>query len=193
MDRNLKFYCHVNYLRRKIFIKLRTVGRVGQYISQSLTKTLYKSLILLDFDYGDQLYDAMSVTDANQLQTLHNSCLRICTKMSPRIPIEELHRHADIPTLKSRRCSHCCHLVFKGVHNISSKGVNCMFEPVSTRNGHDTRTSLGNARQVHNCTLGISRGNLRVREVRYGNASAIQYIQNNCQKTCTVLQASKLI
>ena len=112
LDRSLTFDDHVAYLRHKIFPRLKTLGRIRQYISQKLAVQLYKRLILPDFDYADPVYDAMSATNAQQLQVLQNSCLRICTNSQSRTPSEQLYQDTNI--LAVRRKMHSCDLVFKG-------------------------------------------------------------------------------
>ena len=59
LDNHLSFCEHVAYLRRKIYAKVKVLGHVRQYISQIRALQLYKSLILPEFDYADQIYDAM--------------------------------------------------------------------------------------------------------------------------------------
>ena len=114
LDNHLSFKAHAAYLRCKMFAKLRMLGRVRQYISQNLSLYLYKSLILPEFDYGDQIYDAMATITANQLQVLQNSCLRVCTKVDKRTSIADLHAISGVPTLDIRRRVHTCNFLHKG-------------------------------------------------------------------------------
>ena len=67
LDLYLTFDHHVNYLRKKVVMKLKTLGRIRQCIRQRLALYLYKNLVVPDFVYADQVYDVMSKTNADTL------------------------------------------------------------------------------------------------------------------------------
>ena len=122
-----------------------------------------------EFDYGDQIYDAMSSTTANQLQVLQNSCLRVCTKANKRTPISELHSIAGVPKLDTRRRVHTCNLVQKGVKGHLSTGVKHMFSYVAESNKVATRANVNCKLRLPKCRLKQSEGNVAVRGARYLN------------------------
>ena len=169
LDHHLSFKSHAAYLRRKIFAKLKVLGRVSQYVSQKLALYLYKSLVLPEFDYGDQIYDSMSATTAKQLQVLQNSCLRVCLKADKGTPVIDLHTEAGLPTLDVRRKVHVCNFVNKGLHDKLSKGVNNMFKYNRDNNNVGTRSSSNGSVQVPRSKLKLSDGNLAVRGGNYYN------------------------
>ncbi len=73
LDSGIRFDLHVNYLKRKLYCKMKALTWVKPFIPNDLAITLYNSLILPHFDYGDVVYDAMSTTSANQLQVIQNN------------------------------------------------------------------------------------------------------------------------
>ena len=77
LDSSLTFNKHVSYVRKKVYVRLRALGQLRHYISRKLALNIYKSLIIPHFDYADTCYDAMSKQNAQKLQILQNTCLRI--------------------------------------------------------------------------------------------------------------------
>ena len=78
LDNLVRFDKHTSYIKRKVFLKMKMLGRVRSFISESLALQLYKSLIIPCIDYGDVIYDAASKKDCQALQVIQNGCLRIC-------------------------------------------------------------------------------------------------------------------
>ncbi len=103
LDNLLRFDKHTNYIKRKVFLKMKMLGRVRSFISESLTLQLYRSLILPHIDYGDVVYDVAGKRDCQTLQVIQNGCLWICCKADPRTPVVELHRKMKTPFLIDRR------------------------------------------------------------------------------------------
>ena len=63
LDNLLSFDKHTSYIRRKVFLKMKMLGRVRSFIDENLALQLYKSLISPHIDYGDSIYDAASKKD----------------------------------------------------------------------------------------------------------------------------------
>ena len=169
LDRHLTFKPHAAYLRRKVFAKLKVLGRVRQYVSQNLSLYMYKSLILPEFDYGDQIYDAMCTTTSKQLQIIQNSCLRICTRANKGTSITDLHTMSGVPTLDVRRKVHTCNFVNKGLQGQSSAGVNKMLKYRGDNSVVATRSSDNGSVQVSRCRLKLTGGNIAIRGAKYFN------------------------
>ncbi len=167
LDESLTFDKHVSYLKGEIHAKMRTLGRVHQYIGKHTALQLYKTLIIPDLDYGDQIYDAMSNVNSEKLQVMQNKCLRICTNSRPRTSVETLHMEAGLPRLSVRREAHTCNLVFKGLNNTSSHGVNHMFETQNRRDNNNTRAIENSLLQVPRNRIKLCEGNVRVRGPKY--------------------------
>ena len=69
LDRNLRFDAYVTYLRRKVYMRLKALGKVRQHVSRNLAVQVYESLVLPHLDYADVIYDAMLAQSEKQLQT----------------------------------------------------------------------------------------------------------------------------
>ena len=67
LDSYLKFDKHVDYIKPILYIRMRTLGRIKQYIPNDLALQLYRSLILPHLDYGHIIYISLSACIANQL------------------------------------------------------------------------------------------------------------------------------
>ena len=167
LDSDLNFKSHAAYLRRKVFAKLKVLSRVRQYISINLALYLYKSLILPEFDYGDQIYDAMATCTSNQLQVLQNSCLHVCTKADKRMPIDELHKISGITRFVDRRNMHTCNFVHNGLQGQLSNEVNRMFTHTANDRAIETRASASGNLNVTKCKLKVSKGNIAIQGTRY--------------------------
>ena len=115
IDKNLKFSEHVDYTKKKLFAKMKSLGRVRQFVNKKLALDLYRRLIIPHMDYGDIVYDAIGLGYNQKLQTIQNSCLRICCRADPRTPIASLHEECKLPKLDVRRKLHVCNFVHKGV------------------------------------------------------------------------------
>ena len=87
--------------------------------------------MLPHFDYAEVCYDAMSKTSANQLQSLQNTCLRICLKREKMSNVQDLHTDANVCKLAERRKAHSCNLVYLGVEGKLMNGINNMFSLVN--------------------------------------------------------------
>ncbi len=169
LDKNLKFNVHADYVRRKIFSKMKALAKTRQFVSQSMSLQLYRSLVLPHLDYGDILYDTMSAQDSNKLQVIQNKCLRICLKEDPRASVDRLHDVAKLPTLKDHRIMHSVKFVYEGLNNKSSVKVNEMFSFVNETHDVNTRASTDKMAAMPHATLQISKGNIRFRGAGYFN------------------------
>ena len=141
---------------------MKTLGRVKQYISKVMTLQLYKTLIIPD-------NDAMSAANTNKLQIMQNKCLHICTNSRHRIPIDELHEQAGLLHLSMRREAHTCNLVYKGINNLSSKGINSMFHGPLPRENNNPRSIDNMQLVVPRSRIKVSDGSIRVRGGCYYN------------------------
>ena len=169
LDNSLKFDKHTSYIRRKVFIKMKTLGRIRSFISEKLALQLYKSLIVPHLDYVNVIYDAANKRDFQTLQVIQNGCLRICFKADPRTPVAELHSRANLPTLPVRRAAHSCNIVFNGLNGTSTYGINNMFTYVHETHDINTRASSTSQVKLPKYRLAKSHGNLRHRGGKYFN------------------------
>ncbi len=170
VDNNLKFGEHVEYTKKKLFAKMKSLARVRQFVSRGLALQLYQTLIIPHMDYGDIIYDAIGVVDSQKLQMLQNQCLRICCNADPRTPINTLHQECNLPKLQTRRKLHVCNFVYAGMKGLSSNKVNTMFNTVTNNHGLATRACSSNTLKVPTTRLKICEQNVKIRGARYFNA-----------------------
>ncbi len=169
LDGSLQFDKHVAYVKQKVFTRLKALGRLRQFISRQLSLTLYQSLVLPHFDYADICYDAMSKSSANQLQSLQNTCLRICLKRERMSNVQDLHNDANVHRLSDRRRAHSCNMVYKGIEGKSTKGINDMFTLIEDTHERMTRAGTNKLLAIPKCNLRKCEGNFRCRGARYYN------------------------
>ncbi len=67
---------HVRYIQSKVIPKIRTLGKIAPIVKRSTSLMIYKTLILPIMEYGDVVYDCLTVKDADTLQKLQNACLK---------------------------------------------------------------------------------------------------------------------
>ena len=169
LDSHLKFNKHVDYLKRKLYVKMKSLGRIKQFISNDLALDLYRSLILPHIDYGDMIYDAMSDTLANQVQVIQNNCLRICLGRDSRSSTKALHDDAELVRLSARRKQHVTQQVYKGLSEQSTPLINNMYIKVSEMHTLCTRSSANELLAVPSVSMELCRGNIKYRGAIYYN------------------------
>ncbi len=76
LDPKLTFHEHVAYIKSKTYAKIKLLGRLQNIIVHDTALTIYKTLILPNFDYCDYLMVNISKQDAESLQKLQNCAFR---------------------------------------------------------------------------------------------------------------------
>ena len=113
LDTHLTYKPHIKSIISKVTHKLSVLTKIRKYIDIHTSLTLYKSMILPHFDYGDMVYAATSNENLNDLQTLQNICLRLCTKSPYDININRLHSISNVSLLTDRRKVHLLNLMYQ--------------------------------------------------------------------------------
>ena len=86
LDSTLSFSEHIEYVCKKVNMRLSILGRTRKYFSVKTSLMLYKSLVMPYFDYCDTLWDSCSCQLKQKLQILQNRALRIINKADKRTP-----------------------------------------------------------------------------------------------------------
>ena len=76
LDQQLIFSEHAHYVKSKVIGKIQLLSRIRHKIDQETASMLYKSLIILNFDHSDYVYDCMNQRDILLLQRLQNLALK---------------------------------------------------------------------------------------------------------------------
>ncbi len=177
LDKSLSFDKHTNYIKRKVFVRMKCLARIRTFITEKLAVQLYKSLIIPHIDYGDVVYDAASKRNCKTLQVIQNGCLWVCCKADPRTPIVDLHRKVNIPTLSMRRAAHATNMVYNGLNGKSTNGINDMFQYVRDTHDVNTRSSSNSMVKTPVYRLAKTQGNMRLRGAVYYNKLP-QHVRN---------------
>ena len=88
------------------------------FITQSLAKYLYKTLIEPVFTYCDFIYDGCYQYDKDKLQIAQNNSLRV----------SRLHEELQIEYLSVARQKSTIKMTFQGIHNLNPSKINELFE-----------------------------------------------------------------
>ena len=89
------------------------MGRIRKFISQEMSLTLYKSILVPIFYYGDIIYQHTSEENLLRIQILQNCCCRIILKAPPLTHTVEMHVKLSLQTLAERRTYHCAVMMYK--------------------------------------------------------------------------------
>ena len=106
LDKSLTFNKHIQQCINSVSHKLFPLSKIISYISESMAKTIYKTLIVPYLDYGDVLFINASRELLIKLQRLQNKCLRICLRTHPRTPLNLIHQLTRVSLLETRRKAH---------------------------------------------------------------------------------------
>ena len=142
LDKNLKFDQHVKYLHGKVYPKMKTLGRIRTQVGQGTALYLYNSLINPLFTFNDYVYASMSEKDKNKLQTLQNSCIRVCLQCHKQTPRKVLYHISGIEPLETQRQWNTAGMVYLGINQDSTPFINDLFSKVEKRAGVVLRSEI---------------------------------------------------
>ena len=113
LDPHLTFNKHLNNIIKITAHKINLLAKVRQYLTETASLRIYKTMILPYFDYGDILYDSSSKKLLDKLDGLQHRAVKICLK--PVVEIQEniLLRSTNIAKLGKRRDAHLLNLCLK--------------------------------------------------------------------------------
>ena len=111
-DCNLTFKKHISNLINIINRKAYLLSKLRHHLTKAACITLFKSMILPHFDYGDIIYSAASLNQLTKLQRIQNNCLRICFRADLPLSVDELHRAACLNLLTKRREHHLLNFAY---------------------------------------------------------------------------------
>ena len=86
--------------------KINLLSRIRRFLTNDVALSIYRSMILPYFDYGDVVYGAAGAAGLEKLQRLQNRGLKICKDFDRRFNTERLHSITKCHKLKDRREAH---------------------------------------------------------------------------------------
>ena len=118
LDTHLTYKPHIKNIITKVTHKLSVLSKIRKYLDVYTSRTIFKSMILPHFDYGDVVYAGASQESLSDLQILQNKCLRLCTSSPYDINIIHLHNIAKVSLLAVRRNTHLLNLMYQRKDNV---------------------------------------------------------------------------
>ena len=156
----MNFSNHVTYLKKKLISRLKMLGKLRPSVGGEVSLQLHMSLILPVIDYGDVIYNCLSVKDSKRLQTIQNCTLRIVKKADRMTPNAGLHR-ATNSYLTDRRHYHVCNQMYKIVNGLAPPVIENKFFLVNQN--RSTRAAARQDLTIPDIRLDLSRRNFTYR------------------------------
>ena len=126
-------------------------------------------MLISQFEYADVIFDAMTSGNADQLEILQNKCLRTCLKCEPKTKVSDMWPEAKVYTLRDRHKTHTCSIVYKGLHNFSTPGVNALISYCYETAQQDTRSIDNYSASLPKCRLELTPKNIKFKGATYYN------------------------
>ena len=145
LDNRLNFNLHIDRLVKKSRQRIGCVGRVRKYITKSIALTLYKSMVLPLFDFGDILYSTSSQDSLARLEIVQNNACRIILRKDRLSHVADMLSELGIMSLFARRDFHLNIYMYK-IRNDLIKSVEllALFEPLEGSRNRVTRAVTSN-------------------------------------------------
>ena len=121
IDNELKWDVHIENMCQKLSKLIGFLGRLRHVINESSLNTIYKTVILPHFDYGDVVWQSASKSSLFSLQKLQNRAGRIIMKVNPFSHVSNQHVHEKLmwKSLEYRYTKHLCTMVYKILNNLT--------------------------------------------------------------------------
>ena len=113
LDQTLNFKYHTGSLLNTINHKLYMFSKIRRYLNNRSAISIYKTMILPYFDYGDICYAPAKIPEVKKLDKNHIRGLRICFKIQGKIEEKEILKKGKISNLENRRTVHLRNYMFK--------------------------------------------------------------------------------
>ena len=113
LDNKFTFELHANECCRHVIHKNYILAKIRRYINTHQALTIYKSMILPYFCYGNVLMHNLKVATYDRMQKLQNKALRLCLQKDNRCNVNQLHRDGNTNMLVDRRKANLCNFMYK--------------------------------------------------------------------------------
>ena len=113
LDQTLNYKYHSENLLKLINHKLYMFSKISKYLNVTSAITVYKTMILPYFDYGDIIYLSANIPQIRKLDKNHIRGLRISFKVQGKIEDNELFMLAKISNLDNRRIVHLRNFMYR--------------------------------------------------------------------------------
>ena len=113
LDSHLTFYKHLNNIIKITAYKINLLAKMRQYLTEFASLTIYKTMILPYFDYGDILFSNSTKKLLDKLDRLQIRALKLCLRLDGNAPDNVLLNSAGIAKLNIRREAHLLNYMYK--------------------------------------------------------------------------------
>ena len=114
LNQSMSWADHVDAISTKINQRIGLIRRIRDVLPLQVRVTLYNTLILPLFDYGDVIWgDKNNDTIMSELQILQNKAAKVLLGQPPRSSSTEALRSLDLKSLSVRRFLHRCTAIHK--------------------------------------------------------------------------------
>ena len=117
LDPSFSWNDHVDYIGRKVSMRLGMLHRARKVIPRESCITLYNAMILPIFDYCAVIWDSCNKTNRDYLDKLHRRAASIIE--GHKVSQSQVSHIFSWPSLQSRRDYLKCMLVFKCLNNLA--------------------------------------------------------------------------
>ena len=146
-NQSMSWADHVDAISMKINQRIGLIRRIRDVLPLQVRVTLYNTLILPLFDYGDVIWgDKNNDTIMSELQILQNKAAKVLLGQPPRRSSTEARRSLDLKSLSVRRFFHRCTAIHKCLIGETDFNFNCIknqaVHSYNTRRSNDLRLPL---------------------------------------------------
>ena len=127
VDKHLSFHAHTDNIAKKVSQRNSLLWKIQNFISESLAKYLYTTLIAPIFNYCDFIYNGTSRPNKHKLQIMQNASLRAIKITKLEYPVKRLHDELEIDFLEDIRKKSTLKRVYRGVNNLGPSMLNESF------------------------------------------------------------------
>ena len=113
LDQTLNYKYHSENLLKLINHKLYMFSKIRKYLNVSSALTIYKTMILPYYDYGDIIYMSSNIPEIKKMDKNHIRGLRIGFKIQGKIEDKDLFNLANISNLENRRRVHLRNFMYR--------------------------------------------------------------------------------
>ena len=126
LDQTLNYKYHSENLLKLINHKLYMFSKIRRYLNVQSAATIYKTMILPYFDYGDIIYMSSNIPEIKKLDRKHIRGLRISFRIQGKIEENDLFSLANISNLENRRKVHLRNFMYRNKEKCIIKNENCI-------------------------------------------------------------------
>ena len=135
-DTKLTWKKHVERINKKALHRLGNIRRIRYLIPRLTSLNLYKTLVRPILEYADVVFDNMSATLQQKLDSTQREALVITTGAYRRTPTQNLYDDTGLERLTNRRYQHRLSMYYKMVNNLVPTQLRNCLPPLVGRNAN---------------------------------------------------------